>query len=338
MQFIRIPGTLKRLAISPAFDAYWRFAAERQLLYFRRLRGDAIWTDDPVLQRHRFTNVYRAADRVSQYLIANVIPGSYADGNDKFFRVVLYKMFNKIETWQLLENGLGPLHAETFDRPRYSAELSRATLHGASIYSAAYIMPSPRFGHDRKHENHLQLLQWMLHSNVAADIANAETLKESFQRLLSCPSLGPFLAFQLAIDLNYDALTHFDEMSYVVAGPGAIDGIRKCFVDTDGLKAAEIIQLMAEIAPQEFERLGLTFHTLWGRPLQLIDCQNLFCEVDKYCRAVHPELVGATGRTRIKQRLQGRRERLPSPAFPSGWALQTSELPPVQRLSLAASA
>ena len=51
----------------------------------------------------------------------------------------------------------------------------------------------------------------------------------------------------------------------------------------------------------EFDRLGLRFKSLWGRPLQLIDCQNLFCEVDKYARIAHPDVVGLTGRTRIKQ-------------------------------------
>ena len=36
--------------------------------------------------------------------------------------------------------------------------------------------------------------------------------------------------------------------------------------------------------------------------MQLIDCQNLFCEVDKYARVAHPEAAGLTGRTRIKQK------------------------------------
>ena len=35
--------------------------------------------------------------------------------------------------------------------------------------------------------------------------------------------------------------------------------------------------------------------------MQLIDCQNLFCEVDKYARHAHPEVRGISGRTRIKQ-------------------------------------
>ena len=51
----------------------------------------------------------------------------------------------------------------------------------------------------------------------------------------------------------------------------------------------------------EFERLGLSFRSLWGRPLQLIDCQNLFCETDKYARLAHPEVRGLSGRTKIKQ-------------------------------------
>jgi len=52
---------------------------------------------------------------------------------------------------------------------------------------------------------------------------------------------------------------------------------------------------------EEFERLGLKFRNLWSRRLQLIDCQNIFCEVDKYARVKHPEVEGISGRTRIKQ-------------------------------------
>ncbi len=91
-------------------------------------------------------------------------------------------------------------------------------------------------------------------------------------------------------------------MDFVIPGPGARDGLRKCFGDTGGLSDAELIRLMADRQEQECARLGLEFPSLWGRPLQLIDCQNLFCEVDKYARVAHPEAAGLTGRTRIKQK------------------------------------
>ena len=57
---------------------------------------------------------------------------------------------------------------------------------------------------------------------------------------------------------------------------------------------------MVEHQWDEFDRLGLEFHGLWGRPIQAIDAQNLFCETDKYCREAFPELLSS--RSRIKTR------------------------------------
>jgi hypothetical protein len=93
-------------------------------------------------------------------------------------------------------------------------------------------------------------------------------------------------------------------MDWVVPGPGALDGIRKCFgPPADGIEAA-IIRYAAEHQDSYFGLLGLEFGGLWGRPLQLIDIQNLFCEVDKYARVAHPGITGHSGRSQIKQRYQ----------------------------------
>ena len=63
---------------------------------------------------------------------------------------------------------------------------------------------------------------------------------------------------------------------------------------------ADVILWMVENQKQEMARLGLPFDDLWGRPLQAIDCQGVFCETDKYCREAAPELASA--RKRIKAR------------------------------------
>ena len=57
---------------------------------------------------------------------------------------------------------------------------------------------------------------------------------------------------------------------------------------------------MTERQDEEFARLGPPFAGLWGQPLRAIDCQGLYCETDKYCREVAPELASA--RKRIKAR------------------------------------
>jgi hypothetical protein len=102
--------------------------------------------------------------------------------------------------------------------------------------------------------------------------------------------------------LNYSEICDFSEMEFVSPGPGAIDGIRKCFSSLGGLSETDIIKLVTERQAEEFERLGLDFETLWGRPLQLIDCQNLFCEISKYARVRYPNVNGVANRKRIKQK------------------------------------
>ena len=154
-------------------------------------------------------------------------------------------------------------------------------------------------------------------------IAGARSLREVFEILRSYPSLGDFLAFQFTIDLNYSELIDFSEMEFVVAGPGARDGIRKCFSDVGGLTEAEIICLMTKQADAQFARLGLKFQNLWGRHLHLIDCQNLFCEVSKYARIAHPEFRGNSRRTRIKQRFVPRTRPIPQ-WYPPKWNIQVT--------------
>lgn len=290
---------------SSIYDTYWQFAAKRQDIFFLRLKNHAYpWTDDPILLKHKFTNAYRASDRVSQYLIKNII---YKKVNlspeDMTFRIILFKLFNKIETWEALENYFGEITYRDYNFEKYDGVLSDLLSKGIRIYSAAYIMPSGKsaFLYSKKHQNNLALIEIMMKDGISKKIAKAQSMKELYNLMLQYPTLGEFLAFQLSIDINYSELCDFSEMSFVVAGPGAQSGIKKCFNSLGNYTYEDIILYMAERQQEEFERLGLHFQSLWGRPLQLIDCQNLFCETDKYARVAHPNVNGDSGRTRIKQ-------------------------------------
>lgn len=313
------------IRVSPVFDTYWRFAAERQQIYLRRLAGSALpWTEDPVLLVHKFTNAYRASDRVSQYLIRNVIyrPDLPSDAEEVVFRILLFKVFNKIETWELLEHAFGAVTLQDYRFDRYDEVLGNAMKAGNRIYSAAYIMPpgGTTFGHTAKHQNHLRLLERMIADGLPLQLSRLKSMQVAFELLRSYPTIGDFLAYQFVTDINYSEVTNFTEMEFVVPGPGARDGLRKCFTDSAGLNEAELIRLVADIQEQEFERLGLEYNALWGRRLQLIDCQNLFCEVDKYARVAHPDVSGISGRTRIKQKFRATGP-LPAPWFPPKWGL-----------------
>jgi hypothetical protein len=309
-----------RLTSSHVLASYWTLACERQRVYFGRLAGKpAPWTEDPVVGRYRFTNAYRAADRVSQDLLRLQYRGPQ-DPQDLVFRTLLFRFFNKSSTWELLERTLGPLTYDTFTVERYAAILDDALTHGNRVYSAAYILPPPQLGATRKHENHLRLIAHMMADELAKKLHEAPTLEAVYLLIKSYPSLGPFLSFQLTIDLNYSSLLSFDEDHFVVAGPGARSGIRKCFLDTGGMSDADVVRWMTDTQEEQCAELGLDFQSLFGRRLKLIDCQNLFCETDKYARVAHPEVVGVGGRTRIKQEFVAAGP-LPRPFFPPKWNL-----------------
>ncbi len=311
----------RRLDPTPVFDTYWRFAAARQGLYEARLRGQpAPWTSDPILRRHRFTNCYRAADRVSQFLISQVIYEGSQDPGEVVFRTLLFKVFNRIATWQRLEARIGEVSWREYDYARYERVLTAAFTSGERLYSAAYVVPPPAFGEARKHANHLRLLELMMSTDVAGKVRSAGSLRGAFEVLRSYPAIGGFLAYQYVIDLNYSPVLAYDEMEFVVPGPGARDGIRKCFGRAaDGIEA-DVIRYMADHQEEHFARLGLHFGGLQGRRLQLIDCQNLFCEIDKYARVAHPDIQGISGRTRIKQSFRPVAEPVPA-WFPPKWGI-----------------
>lgn len=319
----------RELHPTQVFDTYWRFAAARQAVYEARLsRQSPPWSDDPILGAYRFTNCYRAADRVSQYLITQVCYRGDQSWEEVFFRILLFKIFNRVGTWRLLTEQLDRPTWEKYDHRAYNAVLSRAFAAGERLYSAAYIMPSPPLGEQRKHSNHLRLLELMMKDCAPQKVAGASSMPVAFRVIAAYPGIGAFLAYQYLIDLNYSAGLDFSEMDFVVPGPGAIDGIRKCFgIAADGIEA-EVIRYMADTQDEHFARLGLQFAGLCGRRrLQLIDCQNLFCEVGKYARVAHPEIRGSSGRTRIKQGY--RRDLEPVTAwFPPKWGLNQVEPPP----------
>ncbi len=314
---------------TPAYDTYWKFAYERQNVFFRRYSGEReTLTNDPIIQKYKFTNAYRVCDRVSQYLIRRVIySGENFSIDDILLRIVLFKLFNKIDTWKLLVNHFGEICVETFDVDAYKNFLDSEINRGFTLYNNAYMMASgsKEFKVTRKHHAHLMLVQMMLNDCLAAKLQDCSRMSEAYQLLLAYPLIGSFLAYQYVTDINYSEIVDFTETEFVIPGPGARDGIRKCFSSLSGLSETDIIKQMTERQELEFARLQLDFKWLGSRKLQYIDIQNIFCETDKYCRVAHPNISGISGRTRIKQLYQPAIEAIDF-MFPPKWDLALGDI------------
>jgi hypothetical protein len=294
------------------YDLYWYFACERQNIFLKKLNNlPAPWTDDEILRTYKFCNSYRVNDRVSQYLLKNVIYNNKKYTKETMlFRIILFKLFNKESTWELLLENFNDVTLENFNQSKYSNVLKNALNNGVKIYNDAYISCANKaFGYDKKHDNHLALLNKMfVVDKVQNKILECKNMKEAFNIIRSYPLIGNFMAYQLVTDINYSDIVNWQENEFTVAGPGSIRGIKKCFINKGNMTDEEIIKYMYENQDKEFKRLNLNFKRIINRPLQLIDCQNIFCELDKYLRVAVPQLK--SNRTKIKKKYKQKQDKI----------------------------
>ena len=302
------------------YDLYWYFAYERQNIFIKKKDGlTPPWTSDEILQEYKFCNSYRVNDRVSQYLLKNVIYNNKKyTKEDMLFRIILFKIFNKESTWEILEQNIGDIKLCTFNFDKYSNILEKTIKQNIPIYNDAYISCATKaYGYDRKHQNHLALIeQIFIKDKTHLKILEAKTMEEAFNILKNYPLIGNFMSYQLVTDINYSDIVNWTEIEFTVAGPGSIRGINKCFINKGNYTYEDIIKYMYENQDKEFKRLGLDFKRIGNRPLQYIDCQNIFCELDKYCRQKVPELK--SNRTKIKKKYQPKKSKIEY-IYPPKW-------------------
>jgi len=290
------------------FAYYFYFVQERMKLFWNRYyqKTNSINEDD-ILRTFKFTNVYRACDRISQYLINNVIyndNGRKLNEVDVLLRIIIFKVFNKIETWEYLEDKVGPIKVKNLDIEKIDRVLTDLK-EKSPIFSNAYMMTGThsKYNHMKyKHQKWLMMIkEELLHKKIFIKILKAKTLSDVYSLLRNCSLLGDFLAYQYAIDLNYSPFINFNENSFVKAGIGAIRGIKKCFISLDSSTYEGAIKFTQENINDLQRKFGFTeFRNLFGRDPTLIDIQNCFCETDKYLRARMPELQ--VDNVRIKQK------------------------------------
>jgi hypothetical protein len=180
------------------------------------------WTDDAILQKHGFANVYRMLDHGTQFLIQHVINRGPQTRDEIAFRVILYRFFNKPATWELLAHELGEgkltyAHFRTSQGfAAYEDVLRKARDRKNALYSAAYIIPAPDLGQEQNMENHLRfprhrssmlsrliyfyrLIRLMMETDLPHELAKVKHLRDAYEVIHLYPCMGKFLAFQCVL-------------------------------------------------------------------------------------------------------------------------------------------
>jgi len=218
---------------------FWQFVAERHNVFLRRVyyKQPPPWTEDKILASVYFTNVYRELDRGTRYIVEVLDPKHKRTSLDLLWNVIVYRMFNRIDTHHLLAHPAGYLRAGTWDAARVKKMLHVVSEQGEQVFTGAFLVSNwgrPGSKIDLVVDNLTEILHGPGKARGAAalmallkDLQAAETMETVHTRLTQLWGVAGFLAYEMIVDLCYhQAVLPFHENDWVHPGPGAVDGLR----------------------------------------------------------------------------------------------------------------
>ncbi len=260
---------------------YW--VKEREAIRVKKEAGaPKPWTDDPIFQTYKFTNVRREDDTVSKWITENWIKPNDPHPN-MWFAMIVARLFNWPPT---LEEICFP-HL-TFPELK---EKWRRNLKGLrdigkeKIFTGAYLVSTNGVKMDKIDYILDRVLTpiWIDGRAPKIQLLNEnkpESLESYWTHLRQFDGLGSFMAGQVVADLKFtsDLKNAPDWMTWAPLGPGSIRGLNR-FHGRPVDKSLRQDQGLLEI--REAQRL-IEDELEWLLPAHNI--QNCFCEFYKYTK------------------------------------------------------
>jgi len=258
-------------------EKFFEFIDERHMIYLRRLRGEEYpWTADPILQKYKFTNVFRENDATTVWFREN-IREPMRDDPDVVMATIIFRWFNLISTGKLLvEHDLHRL---------WDSEVCYEVLKDEPQWiTGAYIIKSPN-GMDK-----LKGICWAIDqiandgNKFMNDIHEARfSLEDQWNVLLPYPYMGPFMAYEVVTDWRHTWLGDqaLDIMSWANPGPGARRGLNRIHGRPleKTIKTKQCVEEMKDLLHASPAYIGVHVPNL-----EMRDIEHSLCEFDKYER------------------------------------------------------
>jgi hypothetical protein len=290
-------------------EDFWRFVCERQNIYHRRLVEGANppWTTDAVLREYFFTNVYRELDKGTKFWTEEIVP--YCDSyRDLVWNLFVYRYFNAIPTYRALvdeyydKSSSKVLRQKNeWDHKQVARFLTRRDLAGKQVFTSAFTVTGVRFGgYPDKIRNVCFLMEKLQQQvpRVVGSLARADNLSNVFGIFHGLDGMGPFLAYELAIDINYpQTIVKFSEDDFVNPGPGCMAGLKYIFGHRTKMGYYELIHFFRWRQERFFRMYGLwdTWRSVYpGYDLSLRSIEHSLCEFSKYARTKYQITANGT--------------------------------------------
>lgn len=276
-----------------SWESYLYFVWEREAIKLARENGhSAPWTSDPILSQYKFTNVRRRDDRVSIWIIENIIE-PYKNRDDLWFTLLIARLINWPPTLKrLLEANVIPCEPSQFNPVKFSEVIENFKKSTSKVYSGAYMVyPTKMDVGGNKSESLAKYIIGAAVKNAVEIQDSIFTGKPSIERLVvklsECFGISTFIAGQVAADLTY-AKGHLydaeDLLTFAPIGPGSSRGLnylhgRAPFASWSQIEFNQALQEARDRVVEELDIIDVTLH----------DIQSTFCEFSKYVRTLLKE-------------------------------------------------
>lgn len=279
---------------------YW--INERHKMHIKKEKGDRWpWTKDPILQKYKFTNVFRNLDAVTKELHTRVDFGYYSrrkrseiEYTDLLFRICLFRMFNHPDTYSdFVDSGLH----KYWNIPQARKVLNERKKKGKQIFTGAYIITNSG-STEPKTELMISAISKLFLSrrSIFEEVHHCRSLQAAHKVMTKYPMIGDFIAYELVTDFRWTPILNqaSDIMEWANPGPGARRGLSRIWYDDIKYKGStqdciERMKLLLQLSSRP--------RVLWSHmsSLEMRDIEHSLCEFDKYMRVKNGE-----GRPRSK--------------------------------------
>lgn len=280
---------------------FFAFCNERHAIYLRRQRGDAWpWTTDEILQKYKFTNVYRELDAGTVWLRKH-IREPYMSHEELFFNIAIYRRYNRIECAEFL----GFIDNYT---PAYEAHVEEYKRKGGKVFTSAYMTcagirdKDGTLSKSKVHQIFGIGFTALWERRKELEPTYDDNLQSAFDRFLAAkiPSFGPFIIYEIVSDLRWTRYLQNanDIMLWANPGPGAGRGIGRILGydvrwNKEKFTYHEYVTQRSNYQDRDMQLYMMqylldksnTYLESYMPPMEMRDVEHSLCEWDKYERA-----------------------------------------------------
>lgn len=180
-------------------DSFCSFIFERQLIWHRRfvLGKPAPWTDNTILQKYHFTNIYRELDHGTQVLRKHLDAHTTDDPAIRVFNVLYYRVLNNADTWN---NIVGGWVSNRLEAEESAHRVLLAFNQGKSPFAKTWQL-SP--GTPQRTLNGVMTWNPYVITEAARSSRTLQPILTLLKNGKNYPMLTKFSGYQAALDLPY---------------------------------------------------------------------------------------------------------------------------------------